>query len=108
MALISCSECQGKVSDRAPSCPHCGNPLKAVTTVEAPRRWETCQIEADFGKKWGMPTWERWFWANATSPLFGTFVPARSTNYTPGFIVRMRDHPTDGPDGKDNNTLRAF
>lgn len=27
MALISCPECNGKVSDRAKSCPHCGYPL---------------------------------------------------------------------------------
>lgn len=27
MALINCSECGKEVSDRALSCPHCGNPL---------------------------------------------------------------------------------
>lgn len=28
MALIKCNECGEKVSDKASSCPHCGNPLK--------------------------------------------------------------------------------
>ena len=26
MAIIVCTECQGKVSDQAEKCPHCGNP----------------------------------------------------------------------------------
>ena len=28
MALITCPECDGKVSDRAETCPHCGYPMK--------------------------------------------------------------------------------
>lgn len=31
MALIQCPECEGKVSDRAQSCPHCGFPIQQVT-----------------------------------------------------------------------------
>ena len=27
MALLNCSECSGKVSDKASSCPHCGAPI---------------------------------------------------------------------------------
>lgn len=27
MALINCSECGKEVSDKADSCPHCGNPM---------------------------------------------------------------------------------
>lgn len=30
MALIECPECGGKVSDKAPTCIHCGYPLKEV------------------------------------------------------------------------------
>lgn len=30
MALINCSECGRRVSDRASSCPHCGNPISAA------------------------------------------------------------------------------
>ena len=28
MALITCPECSGKVSDKAYSCPHCGFPMQ--------------------------------------------------------------------------------
>ena len=27
MALINCSECEGKISDKSPACIHCGNPV---------------------------------------------------------------------------------
>lgn len=30
MALISCPECSGNVSDAAPTCPHCGTPISAA------------------------------------------------------------------------------
>jgi hypothetical protein len=29
MGLIECPDCEGKVSDIAPSCPHCGRPFEA-------------------------------------------------------------------------------
>lgn len=32
--LIRCSECGGNVSDKAPSCPHCGAPLPSADTSE--------------------------------------------------------------------------
>ena len=37
MALINCPECNGKVSDTAPSCPHCGYLLqqKTATSVDS-------------------------------------------------------------------------
>lgn len=28
MSLIECSECKNEISNKADSCPHCGNPLK--------------------------------------------------------------------------------
>ncbi len=31
MSLYECSECGGKVSDKAPACPHCGNPATPDT-----------------------------------------------------------------------------
>lgn len=34
MALIKCPECGGIVSDKAPSCPHCGFPLEASISVQ--------------------------------------------------------------------------
>jgi hypothetical protein len=30
MAIVSCSECAGKVSDAAAACPHCGAPVTPV------------------------------------------------------------------------------
>lgn len=33
MALIQCPECEGKVSDQAPVCPHCGFPLIQTSTT---------------------------------------------------------------------------
>lgn len=37
MALISCEECGKQISDRASSCPHCGNPMTpAVQTSTKP------------------------------------------------------------------------
>lgn len=34
MALIKCSECGGKVSDKASSCPHCGCPVDPAPSSE--------------------------------------------------------------------------
>ena len=36
MSLEHCSECGGKVSTRAPSCPHCGAPRSAAIANAAP------------------------------------------------------------------------
>ncbi|WP_421311984.1 hypothetical protein [Aeromonas veronii] len=33
MALIECGECNGKVSDKAASCPHCGAPVMQLADV---------------------------------------------------------------------------
>ena len=32
MALITCPECSGTVSDKAYSCPHCGYPMQSIPT----------------------------------------------------------------------------
>jgi len=51
MALIACPECTRQVSDKAASCPHCGNPLaklenaQEVTTIEATgKSWKFVQV----------------------------------------------------------------
>lgn len=51
MALIHCSECGRDVSDRASSCPQCGNPIagRIVTTMSHPADVQT--VEAT-GKSW--------------------------------------------------------
>lgn len=38
MALTSCPECSGKVSDKALMCPHCGFPLKQGNSTRKPKR----------------------------------------------------------------------
>lgn len=38
MALIRCPECKKKVSDQAPTCPHCGGPLDAASLMRADKR----------------------------------------------------------------------
>jgi hypothetical protein len=37
MALISCSECSKQISDLAPSCPHCGAPLRPAPAPARPK-----------------------------------------------------------------------
>lgn len=37
MSLIKCPECSGSVSDKAPTCPHCGYPLQDTVTASKPR-----------------------------------------------------------------------
>ena len=34
MALIKCPECSGNVSDKAPTCPHCGYPMNTATSTK--------------------------------------------------------------------------
>ncbi|MBS4980692.1 MAG: tyrosine-type recombinase/integrase [Lachnospiraceae bacterium] len=38
MALITCPECSGNVSDKAYSCPHCGFPMQGQEILEKPRK----------------------------------------------------------------------
>lgn len=33
MALIKCSECGQEISDKAPACPKCGNPLQDINEI---------------------------------------------------------------------------
>ena len=34
MALVKCSECGKEISDKALSCPHCGNPIQAIRNAQ--------------------------------------------------------------------------
>lgn len=38
MALLTCPECSGMVSDKAFSCPHCGYPLKSTPAIRPSRK----------------------------------------------------------------------
>jgi hypothetical protein len=52
MALIVCPECGGQVSDRAPTCPHCGVPIVAATATPAPEdASESAASESTSGSK---------------------------------------------------------
>lgn len=60
MSLIRCSECQKEISDKAPSCPNCGNPIslhnaaiQAGTSADKPihiepeltnKSWKTAKL----------------------------------------------------------------
>jgi len=47
MALIKCSECQKEISDKAETCPFCGNPMKSTV----PEMVGKVEIEKT-NKKW--------------------------------------------------------
>ena len=54
MALISCSECGNRISDKANGCPQCGNPVRQpeskpeVTTIEATgKQWKGAQLKEE-------------------------------------------------------------
>ena len=49
MALISCPECGGQISDRAVMCPHCGFLLKSVAPVQKTRRSKRMKFPNGFG-----------------------------------------------------------
>ncbi|WDP90884.1 MAG: hypothetical protein HUN04_14755 [Desulfobacter sp.] len=44
MAIINCAECTRKISSKATSCPHCGNPVNQQPTVTVAKKsggkWE--------------------------------------------------------------------
>lgn len=47
MALIDCPECGGQVSDRAPTCPHCGVPIANAASASAPAEVASSDARAD-------------------------------------------------------------
>ncbi len=83
MALIACPDCQQTVSDQAPTCPHCGYPIRTTQSTPAePARYETCQIEwASNGTMMGLPRNPYQFWAKAVSPLQGEYKAGESVKF---------------------------
>lgn len=60
MALIKCSECSKDISDKANSCPFCGNPLRPVLIEKTGKKWKKLKLIAwlvivfsFFGFTWG-------------------------------------------------------
>ena len=37
MALITCPDCENRISDQAASCPHCGRPVSAQSSMKVGR-----------------------------------------------------------------------
>lgn len=50
MALIKCSECGKEISDKAASCPNCGNPINVHMQVESTNTVPYTNIQANPGK----------------------------------------------------------
>jgi hypothetical protein len=44
MPLITCPECRRDISDRALSCPGCGNPMRAIVIEATAKRWKALQL----------------------------------------------------------------
>jgi hypothetical protein len=44
MSLIKCSECGTEISDQAPACPKCGNPMKPVIIEQTGKRWKLAKL----------------------------------------------------------------
>lgn len=125
MAIISCPECQGKVSDRAPACPHCGNPLQVGRSGDKRQQYESCRIEwgSTAGKisrafaAGGDPLYgKNCFWADATCPVNGSYSAGCSPLFVPGFFhglgqffsgrMGLRDWD-NRPPANDEATLQA-
>lgn len=49
MALVKCGECQKEISDKAESCPHCGNPINTINANS--QKVEVVEVERT-SKKW--------------------------------------------------------
>jgi uncharacterized membrane protein YvbJ len=72
MALIKCPECSKEVSDKAPSCPHCGSPIAAareqnetgvmITTIQETSKKFKLQIVLSACVFWGGLIW-MWIFA---------------------------------------------
>lgn len=44
MSLIKCSECDAEISDKATTCPHCGNPIKPVLIEQTGKIWKLAKV----------------------------------------------------------------
>jgi len=54
MALITCSECENRISDRALSCPHCGLPfqLSNIHTFQTPELEKGVWVDVNTALMW--------------------------------------------------------
>lgn len=86
MALIKCSECGKDVSDKAPSCPSCGNPINGTAVRIAAFPDQPLKIEPELTSK----TWKKVkivAWCIIVSAfIFGPALGGSDSNATFGAI----------------------
>lgn len=44
MSLIQCPECGTEISDKAPACPKCGNPMQPVIIEQTGKKWKLAKL----------------------------------------------------------------
>ena len=44
MPLIKCSECGKDISDKAETCPNCGNPIKPILIEKTSKGWKAAKL----------------------------------------------------------------
>lgn len=86
MSLIKCSECQKEVSDKASSCPSCGNPINATKSPVAQvitNPSNPVKIDLEFtSKKWKKAKLISWGVIILGIIITGSEQPVSSNNIT--------------------------
>ncbi|MFP4062064.1 MAG: zinc ribbon domain-containing protein [Halochromatium sp.] len=80
MALIDCPECGGQVSDRAPTCPHCGVPIAS-------------SAEARGGAQPEQPSQAAIASASAAAPAAANALDASPYDSVEPFRIRLAGRP---------------
>ena len=85
MALITCPECNGQVSDKADVCPHCGYPIAANTPQE---KYAFC-VKSQLIPTSTVQAWERFTALRLTMEIAGVSTgDAEKMLSTPGSILK--------------------
>lgn len=85
MALITCPECHGQVSDKAAACPHCGYPIAVNNPQE---QYAFCVISQPIPKS-AVQDWERFTAIRLTMEIAGvSTTTAKNLLDTPGSIIK--------------------
>lgn len=80
MAMITCSECSAQISDKAASCPSCGNPLTAAAAVHKPVPVQIVKPKSNM----------IWWVLGTPVALFGLVMAIGSANNGPDAQARAR------------------
>ena len=85
MALITCPECHGQVSDKAAACPHCGYPI----AVNNPQEQYAFRVISQPIPKSAVQDWERFTAIRLTMEIAGvSTATAKNLLDTPGSILK--------------------